>query len=228
LKENDKLTKTMSIMKENYEKMCNENESLQKEPAKLKAILKPIIIKFKQLQEEFKKSEETNQNLIEENKKQVDYIEKLRDSFDKISKENEKVEALYDEHIKSNTELHEQNNLFKTHLGNAKVVIEKLANEVKTLRPQIQKLVPENEKLREIVENAKQGISQLFQENKELKREAEAIKNQYEAKMQGRAKENYMLKTEIQKLRTENDRVNVRLRKVIIGGDEEANNRYKW
>ena len=101
-------------------------------------------------------------------------------------------------------------------INKSKSVIEELESELQNIKPQLDRLLPENEHLKCIIENSNQGISQLVEENNGLKQAIEFTKRQFEADMENISRENMGMNNEIGKLRRENDQLNVII-SIIIG-----------
>lgn len=199
-------------MKAENEALQSENEGVRADSGKWKGNLKALAAKFKQVQEDLRRTSESHSVLEQEKRGQASYIEELKVNLDKLATENGKLEKLYDEQVRSARELWEQNNELKMHLNKTRAVTDELNGEVQGMRSQLEVLEPDNERLKRMLEEAKRGIGQLTEENERIKHEWEMTKRDFDGNWQGISRENMMLRNEMARLKAENEELNVDLR----------------
>lgn len=203
------MRKGIGAMKADYEALQNENEGVHIESGKMKGNLKALAMKFKQVQEELKKAAESNSVLTQENRGQASYMEELKINLDKMSVENGKLEKLYEEQVRNDKELWEQNKELKTHLNRARAMVDELNGEIQGMRSQLEVLEPDNERLKRVLEEVKRENEQLEQENRGVRHEWDMVKREFDSNWQGITRENTMLRSEVARLNTENEELNV-------------------
>jgi len=209
VQENNQLRTGIGAMKTDFDALQNQNETMRIESGKWKGNLKALAIKFKQLQEEHKKTSEKNAVLEQENRGQATYIEELKVSLDKMATENKKLERLYEEQIRNDKDLWEQNKELKMHLNKTRAITDELNDEVHGLRSQLEVLEPENDRLKRMLEEARQGLEQLEGENGRLRHEWDMTKRDFDGNWQGISRENMLLRNEMTRLKSENEELTV-------------------
>lgn len=198
---------------ENNKKIIND---LTVESGKLNANTKKLTMQLKQGQDSLNKLAQNTKVMEQEIKDQTSYIDKLRSNNENLLAENSQLKGMHDNFTKESSQLWEQNKQLKSQLNETRGIIEELTNEVQIQKEHIDGLIPENDKLHHIVDELKREIEQSNENNRKIISDQDVAKAQQNIKFQSAIDETNRLKTEITKVKMDNERLRV-LYKQIIG-----------